>query len=121
MLLDAWEGRERAVIYGSPSRNFHFNCSGPAILTKLLVGAHVIGNGNEDPTVKLNGNVLCNMLNPTTYLNVYECEINGGIALNNTVDLQITQRNTKSQICFYHDGVKDDTPLMYVEIGESIR
>ena len=116
-----WERRTRPVLYSSPDREITLDCSGPGILSRILVGAYITGirSGDEGPAVEIDDNPLCNLstLHATEYLNVYECVLDSPVAIEGSDSVHIVQRYTTSQISFLHDG-QTDTPLISVNTCE---
>ena len=114
-----WENRTRPVLYSSPDREITLNCSGPGILSRILVGAYITRSGDEGPAVEIDDNPLCDLstLQATEHLNVYECVLDSPVEIEGSDSVHIVQRYTTSQISFLHDG-QTDTPLISVTASE---
>ena len=114
-----WESRTRPVLYSSPDREITLDCSGPATLSRILVGVYITGTGDVGPAVEIDNNPLCDLstLPATEYLNVYECVMDSPVVVNVSDSLHIVQRYTTSQISFLHDG-QTDTPLISADISK---
>ena len=111
-----WENRALPVLYSSPERLLPLNCPSTSI-SRILVGAYPLMNGNGQTHIVINNNKSCRVSEEPVAegSNVYECVLDSSVSVDGEVSLAIRQRNAGSQIGFLHDSQMTDTPLISVD------